>query len=107
VQDFVLKKGDQLPFITDQVLDANSSAFDLSNATVSFKYRLRNGEDVTSGDAVITDAANGRVQYEWLDSDVSGAGVFYAEWEVYESGSRVLTHPRDRCILFEIMDDIS
>jgi hypothetical protein len=103
--DLTFKRGDQLPFFTATLTDEDGIR-NLSNSTVSFKYRLKNGGAVTSGDATVNDATNGKVQYEWTTGDVSGAGIFYGEFEEYVSGSRVLTWPRDRHLLFEIIDDL-
>lgn len=106
--DFYLKKNDTSPFIRIQCQDDGGNPVDLSGATAKFLMREVDS-DTTKVDsaATITDAANGKVQYEWSSSDTDTAGDFEAEFEITYGDSTVETFPNaDSYIEVKISDDI-
>lgn len=90
--DFTMKANDLLPTI-QAVLTNSGGAVNLTGATVKFIMR---GADATftptSGQpkintaAVIADATNGVVRYDWVIGDTATPGNYVAEWQVTIGG---------------------
>lgn len=69
--------------------DGAIAAVDLSGKTVKFTMRSAAGAVVVDeGDATVTDAANGLVQYDFAAGDVDIAGTYYAWFHVYVGDER-------------------
>lgn len=80
-----VRENDRRPF-ANTVLKRGVVVVDLSAAVgVTFRMRSDLGPRTpakTESAAVIVDAANGAVQYEWAAADTDTPGLFYAEWTV-------------------------
>jgi hypothetical protein len=101
VQSFVIKRADTMPALAATLEDA-SGAVNLAGATVQF--RLASTVSATSADgcvtyspgpvlftksAVVTDAANGAVKYNWSTGDAATVGYFLGEFiATFADGSK-------------------
>jgi len=104
--ELILKKGDQKPEAEVQLLDGNNDPVDLSGADVKF-YAYDSNTDkliIDGEDVTITDAANGKVTYQYTQNDVEETGLFKAEFvAVYSDGD--LTFPNNGYIPFIVNPD--
>lgn len=105
---FFIKQNDTSPFITATLKDASNAAVDISGATVQFHMR-KVGETTAKVDAaaVVTDADNGAVKYEWSTGDTDTVGQYQAEFEVTYVGGKIETFPNNSYILVQVIDDIA
>lgn len=83
---------------------------DITGCTVEFYMRdVRDpqGPLKASGTCVVTDAAKGVVQYDWLDSEVDEDGIFEAAFQVTTASGKRRTFPSRRGgFRVEITDDL-
>ena len=70
-------KGDQIPALFLQLQDDSGTPFVLTDATVTMEVRKPEG-DVVTFDMEITDAATGKVTYEWGADDLDQVGIYDA-----------------------------
>lgn len=108
MHDILIKRGDQLPAI-QSVLSDSTGIVNLAGATVDFIWKLRNvtGHVPKTGSATIVDEDAGVVKYSWAANDVTGAGMFNAEWQVTFSDSRTMSFPNNGYFMFEILSDLT
>ncbi len=90
-----LKQNDTAPEFVGTLRDGNGVPVDLSGATA--RFLMRDGfpprELKIDQPAVIIDAPNGQVQYNWAAADTDTAGVFHAEVEITFGTGEVETFP--------------
>jgi len=109
-QSLLLKKGDRKPEVEVQLLQADGNGgttpVDLSGANVKF-YAVNptTGELLINGeDAIIEDAANGEVSYQWTSGDTDESGVWKGEFvAIFSDGD--LTFPNTGFIDVIINED--
>jgi len=103
-EDFNLKQFDTSPSLTATLLGTDGKTpQDLTGATVRLSLKLTNGSGtLLGGPAVVVDAANGVVRYDWQAIDVAAAGHYQAEWVVTFPGPREMTWPNDGYLRIEI-----
>lgn len=105
--DFTIKADDTSPALKYQLLTASRDPVDLSGAN---EVRFLMGDVVaadTNSGVTITDAANGKVKYEWQTGDTSEAGHYDAEWEVEYSDGTVETFPNTGFIAIRVRPDLN
>lgn len=61
----------------------------------------------TVGTAVVTDAPNGMVRYDWGAGDTDIAGEYLAEFEVEEATGETTTYPNNGYLRVSILDKLS
>lgn len=107
--DHSMKANDRLPLFR-VVLKRGGGVLDLTNASgVDFIMRLAVGNDLAvkiNKPAVIADAVNGVVQYEWAVGDTDTPGAFAAEWEVTWNDGKTETFPTKAYNSVEITADL-
>ena len=104
---FNIKKGDTLPVFSVTLQFANGSAVDLTSSTVFLHLgSFGNFEPVFSGEATITDATAGEVEYRWSGNgaDTNTTGTFWAEFKASWTGSQ-LTLPANHSLKVRIYED--
>lgn len=73
--------------VEDQIV-INGRAFDLTGATVKFKMRYAELDDLkVDEDADIVEASEGTVKYDWTDPDVDTPGEYFGWWNIEEGGN--------------------
>ncbi len=94
---YIIKRGDLLPVIREQLRDPDGRPADLTGASsVRFVYRKRDKSQLAVvRTATVINAASGLVEYTWQVDDTALADHYDAEWEVIYSGGRPLTYPND------------
>lgn len=100
---FRIKRGNRLPALQATLTDQDGAVIDLTDCSVEFVMRKpghRSCERVVDpvvvrGDAVIVDAANGVVRYDWGTNDTSVIGSYQAEFIVTEPGGKTYSAPSD------------
>lgn len=96
--DYTIKAHDRLPSIA-ATLSASGAPLNLTGATVKFIMRAKpagNGATPSAkvnAAAVVVDAANGLVRYDWLAVDTDTPGSFQAEWQITWSDGKKQTVP--------------
>lgn len=74
--------------IADQLVDATTTAINLTGSTVAFRMISQTDKSVkvNSASAAITDAPNGKVAYSWAGTDLDTAGLYWGWWIVTTGG---------------------
>lgn len=110
---FYIKQGDTSPSIEYQLQDDNGDPVDITGyQDVEFHFRKEDVDSIkvnddTSGNVSVTDAANGKVKYEWQTGDTDQSGRHVAEWQVtYDDGS-IETFPNRRDIDVRVEEEIA
>jgi hypothetical protein len=84
----VLYKGNRSPSLSDTI-KVGGVPFDLTGATVKLRMRLETSSTLKiDATAVVTDAPNGKVRYDWASADVDTAGEYVAWWFVTLSNGK-------------------
>lgn len=107
--DFWIKKDDLRPNIEATLEDENNNAVDLSNAS-SVDFHMKKFDSSSTkvdSSATITDAANGKVEYEWSSGDTDTAGDYIAEFEVMWSDSDPETYPNFENLHVRVFDEVA
>jgi hypothetical protein len=107
---FQLKEGDTSPAIKFQLLGSDGSGVNITGAEV--RFIMADGsttvvDDDTTGNVKITDAATGKVRYDWQQGDTSDSGIYEAEWEVTYTDGTVETFPNSENIIIRIAPDLA
>lgn len=97
--------GDTLTPLKRQLVQLNSAgvyaAVNLTSKTVYFRMEDEDGVDVigpgtsTANDCTVTDATNGKVEYDFAAADVDTAGTYYGYFEVYDAAGERDTFPAE------------
>lgn len=92
--------GDRLVGLAAQLVDAAETPIDITAQTVTFRMvKASDGTvKVNGAAAVVTEAATGKVRYDWAAADVNTAGVYYGYF-IRTSGGVTATHPVDGPLL--------
>ena len=106
---FNIKQNDTSPELLVKLLDENGEAkTEIANVdTINFYMMDQSETTIVSGTATVINADEGKVAYEWSESDTSQSGKFKAEFEVkYSSNGGIETFPNDGYINVLIDEDI-
>jgi hypothetical protein len=102
---FYLKTGDTSPSLEYALSPAS---VDLTDATVFFNMRGRDGVKISRAAAVVvTPTGSPTVRYDWQASNTDVPGSFTAEFEVVYPGGAIETFPNRDFILVTITEDIA
>lgn len=105
---FNIKQNDTSPSLSATLLDGSSNAIDLTDATVRFHMKAAGSSSVAvDGAAVIVEAAEGTVRYEWMDGDTETTGSYQAEFEVTYVNGTIETFPNDGYITVLVLPEIA
>lgn len=85
----------------------DGAAISLAGTTVKFLMKLPSaGSPVVSAPAIIDDAVNGYVSYQWAVGDTATPGVYRAEWEITYANGQTQTVPADGYDIVEVVADL-
>ena len=105
---FQIKTGDTSPAIEYYLQDGDGNNEDISGASVRFLMREISSEAILVNEpAIIVEANEGHVKYEWIHEDTDDAGTYEAEWEVTRPDGTVETFPNEDFIEIKIYSDIN
>jgi len=111
--DFHIKQNDTSPAIETQLEDESNNAKDITGFNeIEFHMKLPASSSAkvdanTSTGVSATDAANGKVKYEWSSGDTDTAGRYHAEWQVTYSDGTIETFPNSDYIEVRILEELS
>lgn len=101
---FVIKQFNTLPSLEATLLNPNGQPVDLTGATITFSMRSRDNEAVViTGNALILDAATGKVVYQWAPTNTQLAGAFIGEFDVVYSGGAKESFPNSDYIQINVV----
>lgn len=100
-QRFYIKRGDSAPPIRSQLRDALGAVVNLTNTSVKLVI-----ESVLDADATVTDALEGRVEYQWQPGNTATVGTYKAEWQVTFIDGSIETFPNRGYLSVEIGQDL-
>ena len=87
-------KDNRSPSLTD-VIQVDGVPFPLTTSTVKLRMRLRTSSTLkVDTAAVVTDAPNGAVRYDWAAVDTDTAGSYVAWWRVTLPGGLIQESPQ-------------
>lgn len=105
--EFHIKRGDTLPYLSATLRGNDGTAADLTNATVLFKMRKANATAVALSRACsIIDAVKGKVRFYWQAGDTDVVGKFQGEFEVTYVNGSIETFPNKDFVPVIIGGDI-
>lgn len=110
---FYIKEGDTSPAIEHELQDDDGNSVDITGyQEVEFHFKKENVDEVkvnedTSGGVEVTDAANGKVKYEWRDGATNEVGDHEAEWQVTYADGTIETFPNRRNIDISVEEQIA
>lgn len=102
-----LKEGNAEPVLT-ATLKRDGSAYDLtnvSNRSVTFVMGATDESPQVKAPATVTDAANGKVQYEWASGDTDTPGTYKCEFDVTGDNTDT-TFPSDGYFIVTIQKEV-
>lgn len=83
---FHLSRDARLPPLDVRLLDG-AAAQDLTSAVVTFSMQTEAGVvKVNNATAILQDAVDGRIRYEWAALDVDTEGTFFGQFTISEAG---------------------
>jgi hypothetical protein len=106
---FIIKQGDTGPSLAANLVTPSQQPADLSGASVLF--HMRNARSTTASvltaAAVVVDAENGQVRYDWQTGDTDVAGDFEAEFQVTYADNTIETFPNSGYVNISIIEQIA
>ena len=91
-----LKQGDTAPYVDAILKDAAGRVVDVTDASVQFHMRPKEGGDLKIDAAgSVVDGAAGHVRYALQIGDTDTTGEFHCEYEVTYADGRIETFPND------------
>lgn len=111
--DFHIKQNDTSPAIESQLEDESGNPVDITGFNRIEFHMAAPGSDTAkvddddTGNVSATDAANGKVKYEWQSGDTDTAGRFHGEWQVEYSDGTIETFPNTDYIEIRILEELS
>lgn len=110
--DFTFKAGDSWPFLKAQLKDSPSGVptpVNLTGATVRLTLKTQSAPGtiiVNRQLCVITDAAAGRVEYDWQPADTASVNDLNGEFEVTWGSGEITTFPNSGYFTVSIVADL-
>ena len=111
--DWVMKQNDTWPPLGDAVTpvvlkDNTGAAINLTGATVKLFIRAADGTGTPlSRDAIVVNAVNGTVRYDWVPADTAVVGDFNFEYQITFGDGKIATVPTEGYLSLSIIDDIA
>jgi 5-hydroxyisourate hydrolase-like protein (transthyretin family) len=107
---FFIKSGDNLPVLKAALKDAGGWPLDLTSAS-SVALRVKQVAKVNANkwqkSCVVTDPANGRVEFRWVTADTAVPGTYDCEFVVTWSDGGTQTVPNNSNIQIVISPSLA
>lgn len=103
--DVTIKQHDTYPPLAATLSDAVGPV-NLTGSTVRVILKDRAGPTVLAAACTITNAAGGKVSYNWLPADTAAARVYDGEFEVTWGDGTITTFPNDAYFSVEVKADL-
>lgn len=101
---FTIKQYDTAPSLEVVLLDHLGVAVNLTGCDITFSMRSRDDSSlVVDGPALILEALNGKVVYEFASGDTNTSGAFYGEMRVRYPNLSFETFPNAEYININIV----
>ena len=104
---FNIKQNDTSPAIQITCLDSDSTAIDVTGASVRFLMRDKDGTVKVTGVGEVVTPTAGVIKYDWAAADTDTSGGYEAEFEVTYADGTIETFPNVSYIRVTITDDIA
>jgi hypothetical protein len=104
---FTIKQNDTSPSIQANLADSNSNPIDLSGASVILHMSSVSGVSKVASTMIISDAANGVVQYDWVTGDTDTVGIYYVEFQVTYDNGAIETFPNNGNIAVSVVRELN
>jgi hypothetical protein len=102
--DIFFGKDDTAPALSEQLLAPGGTPFDLTGATVVFRFRLidQSGAQVSQAATIVGDHTQGNVA--WQPAAPLPPGLYHANWVATLAGGAVITVPNDRWLIMKVLE---
>jgi hypothetical protein len=106
-----MKRNDTRPFLDVVLQDVDSTALNLSTATVSgitFTMKDLDADSIKINAAdcdLVTDGTDGMVRYSWDAADTNTAGTYVGEFQILYNDLTKLTVPTSSVLSIVILED--
>lgn len=102
-----IKQNDTSPSLSVQLLDGAQQIIDLSGASAKFFMKIAGSTTIAvDAPAVITNASEGRVEYEWSAGDTAIAANYQGEFQITFINGTVETFPNNKYITIRVLPEI-
>jgi hypothetical protein len=104
--DLTIKQHDTWPPLRAQLSDADGPVDLTTVDTVRFLYKEATGITSVARVCTVTEALEGRVEYEWIAGDTALVKLYNAEFEVTWGDGEITTFPNSGYFTFEVVADL-
>lgn len=104
---FVIKQNDTKPALEAQLINSDGHPINLDMCGVMFHMKDIYGRKEINKPAIITDAENGKVKYEWEQGDTDITGIMQCEFQITFTDNSILTVPNDGYFLIRIVKELA
>lgn len=102
-----IKQNDTSPSLSVQLLDGANQIIDLSGASAKFFMKIAGSTTIAvNAAAVITNASQGKVEYEWSAGDTATAANYQGEFQITFINGTVETFPNNKYITIRVLPEI-
>lgn len=108
---FTIKQGDSAPNLSAQLLNADATPINLTTAVgvnliVKVKGAATTDPPLFDKPCTITNANQGRVEYDWVVADTASIGEYDGEFEIDWGAAGLQTVPNDKYFDIVIVADL-
>ena len=92
------------PALKIQFKDSSNAPMSLDETMVTMTMISSKGfVKIDKQIVLITDSANGRIQYQWQPNDTNEVGIFYIEFEITYKDNSTVTVPSSGCLQLQVI----
>lgn len=104
---YSIKQNDTSPSLGVQLLDGSKQVIDLTGASAKFLMKIAGSTTIAvDAAAVITNASEGRVEYEWSVGDTATAANYQGEFQITFINGTVETFPNNKYLTIRVLPEI-
>ncbi len=110
IKDLIIKKNDLQPYYYAQVKNSDDTVINLTGATIVCTMKdIQTGTLKVNRSSIginITDAVNGKFEYQWQTGNTDTAGKYYIEFEINPASGGKFTVPTDNSAVILIKESL-